>query len=141
MSIEWTDETITAEFRKHIDYWRAKLRLLDMDVRIVMSTSGGSEWCRIRPDNAGSNRSRAVLEIMRDMLGGITRRDVWETCAHELVHAMNWSMAHAFDALTDHFSVAQLNMAKTLMKEGNELLAYKWEAILADWFKADAPID
>lgn len=142
MSIEWTDETIIAEFKKHLDYWREKLRLRDLDVEVLMGEpSTAAAWCAIERANCGANPHRARLVVRRSMLSGTTRRDVWETAAHELVHAMNWAMLYAVDSLRDHFAVAQFNMLNALMGEGNEELAYKWEALLSAWFAADAPQD
>jgi hypothetical protein len=143
-TIVWTDEAIIEEFRKHLAYWQDKLRLRDLDVRVMMlDPDSANAWCAIESDNCGANPHRAILKIRRASLttGDISRREVWATCAHELIHAMNWVMSAAFEPLVDHFAVAQINMAKSLMRVGNESLAYKWESLLAGWFAADAPAE
>lgn len=136
----WTEESIVAEFRQHVDYWQTKLRMRDLQVRVEVANSDGqSYWCRIEPDNGGDNDGRACIWIVRGRFEQVTRFEVWGTVAHELVHAMNWRMSQAFEPLVDYFAVAQLNLAKALMKRGNESIAYKWEALLGEWFAADAP--
>ncbi len=140
----WTEESIAAEFHKHITYWQDKLRLRDItfDVRLVDGGFDSDEsgwWCRVKRSHGGDNQTMCDYQIRRGMYTNETSYDVWSTTAHELVHVMNWAMSYAFDPLTDHFSTSQLQMANKLMKQGNEFLAYKWEDILVTWFAADAP--
>lgn len=138
----WTEETIIAEFRQHIVYWQEKLRLRDTVFRVRACdwiADDENAWCSVRRDNSGSNPYSVDFRIKRGSWTEETRFDVWQTVAHECVHVMNWSMSEAFEALVDHFAASQLNMAKVLMKRGNEELAYKWESILSEWFAADAP--
>lgn len=141
--MSWTDESIIAEFTTHLAYWQQKLRLTDLDVRVFISDFDSSytpsSWCSIEIDNGWENPHRAVIRIRRGTYDEQTRYDVWETCAHELVHAINWAMSRAFEPLSDHFSTSQINMAKSLMKRGNESIAYKWEILLSAWFADDAP--
>lgn len=143
--MSWTEDMIVAEFRKHVIYWQAKLRLQDIKINIRLSNdfspADGSDdwWCKVRMASGGANPYAADYLIRRGNYYNQTQFDVWSTAAHELVHIMNWAMAHSFDALEDHFAASQLNMAKVLMRRGNEQLAYKWEEILVEWFKDDAP--
>lgn len=108
---------------------------------MVDPTPGDQCWCYIQIGNGGDNLSMAYLSVVRGRYADTTRREVRSTAAHELVHAMNWAMSKALDPLTDHLSTSQMSMAQKLLKRGNEQLAYKWEAIVAEWFKADAPPD
>ena len=136
----WTDELIVAEFRTHLAYWQTKLRLADIDIDVkVVNSLPGNQWCAVSRRNGGENRHGALVEIRRGWYSDSTRYDVWETCAHELVHVMNWAMALVFDPLQRQYTPEQLHLAQTLLDAGNEELAYKWEAILAKWFEADAP--
>lgn len=138
----WTEETIVAEFRTHIAYWQEKLRLRDIAFRVrildYISDDDGA-WCAVCRDNGGANMYGCDFKIRRGMFENETRLDVWKTCAHELVHVMNWSMSQALDELKDWFSTSQMNLAKSLLRSGNEHLAYKWEEILATIYASDAP--
>lgn len=138
----WTEESIKIEFATHFDYWRKKLRMQDIEFKFSVVddiSDDQNAWVSICADNCGANPYAALVRIRRGWFDQMTRLDVWQTSARELVHVMNWSMSKVFELLTDHFSVVQLNMAKSLMKVGNEELAYKWESILSEWFAADAP--
>lgn len=140
--MEWTDESIIAEFEKHLPYWQEKLRLRDISftVKVVASIEGSpNAWCHVARANCEDNFYAANIFISRSQLAGTTPRDVWETVAHEMVHVMNWAMSAALEPMKDHLSVSQRNMANALLARGNEILSYKWEAILGRFFAADAP--
>ena len=140
--MSWTEESVTVEFRTHIVYWQEKLRLRDtvFNIEIVGEINGDkTAWCAVKSANLEANPYECDMFVLRGAYARMTRYDVWGTVAHELVHVMNWSMSRAFTDLTDWFSVAEMNLARTLMKRGNEELAYKWESILTGWFAADAP--
>jgi hypothetical protein len=138
----WTEESIVAEFRTHLAYWQAKLRLRDVEFIVVIHDTFADDpdaWVSVRRGNCEANPYAVDLRIRRGSWEQQTSFDVWSTTAHECVHVMNWAMAYAFEPLTDHLSISQMNMAKKLIRAGNEHLAYKWESILVEFFKADAP--
>jgi hypothetical protein len=140
----WTEESIVAEFELHIKYWQEKLRLRDITFRVTVAdiiSDRDNAWCSVTRDNCGDNSSGCFLHIRRGRFAHETRRDVWKTCAHELVHVMNWDMSYALYNMDSWYSTAQLNLANSLLLAGNERLAYKWEDILSNVFSDDAPPD